>query len=286
MLAGVSCYFNFSGFERPKANLLRFLRQMSRDSVPVYGVELVLPGQNPATKHFPRWTQITINPTTQKLWQKEMAINLAATRVPPEYDHLAWLDTDIWFANPDWVEDTESALAQHQVVQMFATACWLGKSGEVERTRQGSAVAGLDHRWQSHPGFAWAMRRSLWNKAGGLFPRTLSGGGDTVMTLAMMGLPFWPSVRAHLGANPEMFDQWAAHFKGVSVGHIPGKVFHEWHGTIQDRDYVGRCQRVSKIDVTKDIEVASNGVLAWSESAPVEIVKEVSSYFKTRREDG
>jgi hypothetical protein len=286
MLAGVCCYFNFSGFDRPKANLLRFLRQMSRDGVPIYGVELLLPGQTPATKGYQKWCQIPIDPRTQKLWQKEMAINLAATRVPPEYDNLAWLDTDIWFANPDWVKDTESALVQHHVVQMFDTACWISKSGEVERTRQGSALVGLDHRWQSHPGFAWAMRRSLWNKAGGLFPRTLSGGGDTVMALAMMGLPFWANVREHLGANQEMFRQWAENFKGISVGHVPGRVLHEWHGTIQDRDYVGRCQRVSKIDVAKDLEVAANKLLAWTDSAPPEIVREVSDYFKTRREDG
>ena len=106
------------------------------------------------------------------------------------------------------------------------------------------------------------------------------------MTLAMMGLPIWSGIESHFGATREMFNQWASHFKGVSVGHVPGKVFHEWHGTIQDRDYVGRSKRVAKVDVGKDITVAKNGLLAWAESAPPEIVKEVADYFKTRREDG
>ncbi len=259
---------------------------MRRDGVPVFGVELLLPGQTPATKDYPKWSRVVIDPKTQKLWQKEAAINLAASMVPPEYDNIAWLDTDIWFANPDWVKATEQGLQTHDVVQLFTTACWVGPDGDVEINRQGSAMAGLDHRWQSHPGFAWAMRKPLWDKAGGLFPRTLSGGGDTVMALAMLNLPMWRSVENHLGADRSLFDQWASNFKGISTGYIPGKIIHEWHGSMEDRDYAGRCLRVARVDVTKDIEIAPNKLLAWSAQAPAEIVQEVAAYFKSRQEDG
>ena len=286
MLAVVTCFFNFAGFDRPSANLLRFLRHMARDGVAVFGAELVLPNQPPLTKDYPKWTRIKLDTRSQILWQKEAAINAVAKQLPPEFTNIAWVDADLFFANPQWSSAVESALEEHDVVQCFDWAKWTARDGTIETTKQACAIVGLDHRWLGHPGFAWAMRRSLWERVGGLFDRTLSGGGDTVMTLAMMGLPVWDHAQRHLGANQTLYRKWAANFSGVRVGHVPGSVFHEWHGTRQDRDYVGRCLRVSAVDAEHHLQLAPNKCLQWTAHADGQIVREVADYFKTRKEDG
>lgn len=286
MLAVVCCYFNFAGFARPRANLKRFLRHMHRDGLDVFGVELTLDGQPPATKENPKWRRVKVDPRNQLLWQKEAAMNVVAASLPPEYTHIAWVDTDVWMSDPNWGNSVLKSLEEYDVVQGFEWARWVGRDGEVEGVKRACAIVGLDSRWVGHPGFAWAMRRTLWDATGGLYPYALSGGGDTVMTLAMMNLPLWQHAKLHLGSNPKPFTDWAAQFRGVRVGHVPGSIYHEWHGTRQDRDYVGRCARVATVDAEVDLMVADNRLVQWTATADPKIVREVAKYFKQRKEDG
>jgi len=285
MLAVVTCFFNFGNFKRPQANLHRFLRQMERDGVKVFGVEAHLKGAIPVTKYCAGWTQVPIESHNQMLWQKEAAINLAAKTISLTFTNLAWIDSDVWFDNPNWVQDTESALEQYEVVQMFNYAVWTSPEGKLSLRKPSVVIEDLNAQWKSHPGFAWAMRRSLWEKAGGLFPHAVSGAGDTVMSLAFLGkaIPF--GFNQNLGANHTLFEKWRTAFAGVSTGAVKGTCYHEWHGTTEDRDYVGRRERVAKIDSEKDLQIASNGLLAWTSSADPKIVGAVRQYFTSKNDD-
>lgn len=285
MLAVVTCFFNFAGFTRPQANLHRFLRQMKRDGVDVFGVEAATSEHKFTQIRNSRWKRVQVSAATQSLWQKEAAINLASKMLGPEYTAVAWIDADVWFSNPNWVSDTLKELENNDVVQMFEKCIWTSPTGETELTKPTVAKTPLDQSWRSHPGFAWAMRRELWDKAGGLYPFALSGGGDTIMTLAFQNSKLWDHARKHTGINREPYDAWAANFKGAKIGFTPGTLYHEWHGSRKDRDYVGRCERVSKVDVTKDLRVASNGLLEWTETADKKLIAEVRQYFTSRNDD-
>jgi hypothetical protein len=76
-LAVVSCFYHFAPFERPVANMHRFIRRMEDFGVPVFGVEAFLPGKPKHTADYANWTQIEVCPETQVLWQKEALLNLA-----------------------------------------------------------------------------------------------------------------------------------------------------------------------------------------------------------------
>ena len=285
MLAVVTCFFNFGNFKRPQANLHRFLRQMKRDGAKVFGVEAHLKGANTTTKGIANWQQIPIESHNQMLWQKEAAINLAAKAVPSEYTNLAWIDADIWFDNPNWVKDTEQALESCDVVQLFDRAVWTGPDGKTSLSKCSVAETQLDVQWRSHPGFAWAMRRDVWERIGGLFPFAASGAGDTVMAMAFQGSKLPPAFQQNIGVNPARYDAWKSHLYPCVLGHIQGTCYHEWHGTMEDRDYIGRRQRVAKIDSEKDLQIASNGLLAWTESANPKIIGEVRQYFTSKNDD-
>lgn len=284
-LAVVTCFFNFVGFSRPRANLTRFLRQMSKDRVPVYGVELSFDGKF-VTEDSVRWLHVPLDRRRQMLWQKEAALNLASRLLPREVTAVAWVDADVWFDNPTWSGDTLRALETHDVVQLFDTCHWTDELGSVERTLPSAGKVRFSEKWESHSGFAWAMRRNLWDSAGGLYPFAISGGGDTIMTASFQGSTKWPALWDHVGVSKEKYLAWEDHFHGVSVGYVPGAVYHDWHGSIKDRGYKARRQRFSSLDAKRDLEFDRHGLLRWTEEAPWAIVKAAADYFPARREDG
>lgn len=284
-LAVVTSFFNFAGFKRPQSNLQRFLRQMTRDGVAVYGVELSVDG-NFATVGKPNWQQFVIDPRTQTLWQKEAALNVAAKSLPMEVTAIAWVDADVWFTNPNWAEDTLQALKWHDIVQMFETCHWVDESGTVVQSLSSCGKIPITPEGKSHSGFAWAMRRSLWDKAGGLFPFALSGGGDSLMAATFQRVDFWDRVRLHFGRSLVPFLRWASAFESVSTGFVAGQLYHEWHGTARNRDYYGRAERLSEVSAEHHLEFDKRGLLRWTNEAPAAIVKAAAEYFPSRKEDG
>jgi hypothetical protein len=285
-LAVISCFYSFSGYKRPVQNLHRFLRQMAREGVAVFGAEAHLPNRPPHTKSRSNWQHIRVDRNSQVLWHKEALLNLAEKQVPDEYDAIAWVDADLWFSNPNWVADTESALENADVVQLFEKAYWTSETGTVELTKPCVPLARLTPNWRSHPGFAWAMRREHWHKLGGLYPFALSGGGDSVMSLAFQGDPLWARLRDHLGTNPTPYAEWAERARGTRLGYTPGGCYHEWHGTRKDRNYVGRAKAVAQISVGHDLILGPNGLPMWTPNADPATVKSVADYFTQRNEDG
>jgi len=285
-LAVITCFYSFAGYQRPIANLHRFLRQMRKDGAPVFGVEAYLPARPVQTRPYRGWKQIQVDRATQILWHKEALLNLAEKTVPEEYDAIAWIDADVWFSNPNWVRDTEVALESHDFAQLFKHARWTNLLGVQELLRPSVADCRLDHTWRSHPGFAWAARRDVWREMGGLYPYALSGGGDVVVVSAIQGTMDRGAFSRHLGANHAPYLAWEPHLRGRSLVSIPGDCWHEWHGTREDRDYEGRTKRISKIDVVECLERAPNGLYRWTAAADPTLVKEVAQYFMKRNEDG
>ena len=58
----------------------------------------------------------------QELWLKENMINAAFARLPHDWEYAAWIDGDITFTNPHWVQETIHQLQHYTIVQMFEYA--------------------------------------------------------------------------------------------------------------------------------------------------------------------
>jgi len=76
----------------------------------------------------PRHIQIR---TESELWHKENLINVAISRLPADWKYVAWIDGDIDFVRPDWIDETVHELQHHPVVQMFEDAIDLGPDHEI-----------------------------------------------------------------------------------------------------------------------------------------------------------
>lgn len=292
-IAVVACHFNWGDYRRPALNLLRFLRQMDRDGIPVYGIEAVKPGGRPLLEENRRWQTVQV---TRRgiLWQKEALLNAAAKLVPRHIPFIAAIDPDVWFDNPDWVNDSAAMLNDHPVIQPFETAVWTDESGESELARHSAASQGLDERWNGHPGFAWVFRRDFFDRVG-FYPFSASGAGDTVLASSLMGL--WrrgfstPRMSVgKLNLESGVFREWDRRCRdwlnGKKPGSIAGTLWHEWHGTRQNRKYQDRHKLIENMDVLRDLRIRDEGWLEWTEQADRRMVVGLSNYFQHRKEDG
>ena len=64
--------------------------------------------------------------TISELWHKENALNIAISRLPEDWEYVAWIDSDIEFARPDWVTETIHQLQHYKIIQMWSHAQDLG----------------------------------------------------------------------------------------------------------------------------------------------------------------
>jgi hypothetical protein len=107
----------------------------------------------------------------------------------------------------------------------------------------------LDSRRSSecyiHPGYAWAMRRDIFDSIGGLLEFSIVGSGDIHFAYGLLNrieetIPtgvhddyrylakVWGNRLAQIAGN------------GTKVGYLPVNIWHHWHGHRRDRRYIER----------------------------------------------
>jgi hypothetical protein len=290
-IAVVTAHFNWSGYRRPVLNLLRFLREMDYQGVPVYGMELYLAGTEPLMARNHRWKCVEVG-AEQMLWQKESMLNRIARDVPAHIPCLAALDADIHFTNPRWAEMSVRVLGSTPVIQPYSVAVWGDESGKAALARTCAAKGGLSSEWTTHPGFAWAFRREFFDEVG-FYPWSVTGAGDTATATGLLDVEMLSSTRRAIGElnfQNGVVDDWLRRAKafmgGHSAGWVEGQVWHEWHGHRKDRQYVHRHFIMSEIEALKHVRLNRDGLLEWTAEATPKMREAVSGYFHTRREDG
>ena len=118
-------------------NLYRaFERHMANSGVRLTTVELAH-GDRPfeiTQADNPRNVQLR---TTSELWHKENLINLGVQRLPSDWQYVAWIDADVTFARPDWVQETMQQLQHYPAVQLFSKIVELGPNHEPYDSEKG-----------------------------------------------------------------------------------------------------------------------------------------------------
>jgi hypothetical protein len=236
--------------------------------------------------------------TWDEIWHKENMINIAASRLPSDWEYVAWIDADVTFLRKDWALETVHQLQHYMIVQMFETAIDTGPTGAVFNTYRGFAwshVTGQPYPKANkyypywHPGFAWACRREAFDHLGGLIDFAILGAADHHMALSLIGKgqdSFPP------GANKnyiKMVLDWqdrASHLIKHDIGFVPGSLMHHWHGKKKDRKYWDRWQILTKndFDPMVDIHKDSQGLYQLTTKKPL-LRDQLRAYFRQRNED-
>lgn len=292
-LALVVCHYNWSSYKRPISNLLRFLRQMDKLNIPVYGVELYLENSEPIMNKNFRWECIE---ATHKniMWQKEALLNKAEKIVPKHIKYIGIFDTDIYFENENWINDSLEQLKKYKVIQPFSESVKMNEIGDIEIVKRSAAKYGYNNSDSKYntPGLAWIFHREFFNQVG-LYPLAIIGSGDSVLASALLKIKNSITAIQSIGQsnwNKDIVREWFEkinHFMSDSpVGYIEGQVWHEWHGDMANRRYSSRRKIMRFIDVSKDIVYNKDSILEWRSDFPDKIIDIFLNYFKLRREDG
>lgn len=241
--------------------------------------------------------------TADELWHKENALNVGISRLPSDWEYVAWLDADIQFVNPNWAAETVHQLQHHHVVQMFQDAVDLGPTGQVLEKHSSLAsvyLSGVPLQQLSnsqygygkfgHPGFAWAAGRDAINAMGGLLDFGILGAGDHHQALALIGGAEYSMPGGITAAyHDDVMEFQARCESGIKrdVGFVEGTILHHFHGAKRNRQYESRWDIVTKnqFDPRKDIVKDWQGLYQLKPGL-IQLRDDIRRYFRSRNEDG
>ena len=296
----ITSYFNPAQYKRRLSNYRIFRANLD---IPLATVELSFDGHFELT-HDDSDILIQISGGAI-LWQKERLLNVVIKSVPENAKNVAWLDCDVIFERTDWMHDAEQKLSEANIVQLYSDLIDLGpepyqsniKCQGLHPTGHGIVSMGLkrltattsDKIRCSLPGLAWAARRGILEEHG-FYDALIAGSGDTSMFHAMYGQFEHEMQRRHLNrARQQHYLQWARPFYrtvGGKVGHVPGRIYHLWHGKVINRNYEGRSRSLAGIDFDPDIDlrIGANGAWQWARRRP-DLEDFLRKHFLSRAED-
>lgn len=300
----ITVYYNPCGYKSRRSTYNTFMHTMRSSGINVLTVECAF-GDDPF--ELPLLPDVLKIRSNSLLWQKERLINIGASYLPATCKYVAWVDCDVIFQNRNWARETRELLSgPYAVVQLFESCVLLEKGNVlVENTQQFVSFGKVTNEDKStvdcgrydrhgHPGFAWAMRRNIFDDIG-LYEYAVSGGADHYMAHAAYGC-YGFCVDSTLGHNPIQIDhlkRWGDEFYGCTqgkLGFVPGEIHHMWHGSRSRRDYFNRIRKITeyRFNPYTDLLAMPGRPLEWQPHVlqeKHELVAYFTEYFKSRQED-
>jgi hypothetical protein len=246
-----------------------------------------------------------------ELWLKENAGNLLLHHLPADAKYIAWMDSDLLPARPNWVGEAIHTLQHYAVAQMWSQTIDLSPSFEIVKQHRSfadcylagmtmpvnayySGSGGIDggiNTW--HPGFGWLFRREALDALGGFIDFGILGSADRHMATALIGRVL---DSAPEGIHPTYRDallEWqdrAERYIRRNIGCMKGALLHYWHGRKSDRAYKTRWQILvdREFDVLRDIKKNSFGLWQFcdhGDERSILLRDDVRAYFAARNED-
>jgi hypothetical protein len=261
--------------------------------------------------------------TDTELWHKENLINIGISRLPASWEYVAWVDGDIDFTHPNWMEETVHELQHHPVVQMYEDAADLGPKHEILAVHKSFAycyknsndrsmmvskpsgvnvststvvdISGADYGYYGygkgaywHPGYCWAATREAINTLGGLFDLAILGAGDHHMACCLIGegersIP--KDVHPNYQRAVLNWQQRALRLH-KNIGYVSGSIVHYWHGKKADRQYKGRWEIAINNQFDPHVDIHKDWQGLWTlYPGHEEMRDQIRVYFQSRNED-
>ena len=264
------------------------------DHVNLFVVELIYGGQQFIVTDKENKNHLQIK-TTIPLWHKENMINLGVTYLlPANYKAFAWIDADLEFESSTWALDTLKILnGCKDVVQLFSHCVDMdAKKNNLNIFNslgysfcKGKAYKPRTDYW--HPGFAWAMTRKAYEKAGGLYEKGVLGSGDHIMALSFINKVEYAMVSNYSEDYKNSMFEYQEKVKHLRIGYTPGVIRHHYHGTKENRKYCERWQILvkHKFSPVNHLTYDVKGILIPTVAFPEEFKNDILKYFKERKED-
>ncbi len=246
------------------------------------------------------------------LWIKENLINLGVAHLPPSWKYMAWIDADVDLENRNWIAECVETLRRYGVVQLFDECVLLDRNqaptvrklGFVYKLAKGTSPSeqrintyftmGMEPQnggrvEYGHPGFAWAMRRDVFEHVGGLIDFAITGAADTFMAYSFIGRLSRTTIPISNDQYLERLRAWerkAVEALGEDIGYVKGRIRHYWHGEMKDRKYYEREKILCECSFNPNTDLRKNCYGVYQLTNPQsELAQRLRSYFLDRNED-
>jgi len=270
-------------------------KMMNEKNVELYIVELCYKNQKFIVTDNQNKNHLQII-TETPLWHKENMINIGVKNLLPfNWKAFAWIDADIEFENTDWALDTLKILnGSKDIIQLFSHCVDMNhdmSSMNIFNSAGYQYEKGYKYKNKGinywHPGYAWACTRKAYEKMGGLYEYGILGSGDNIMLFSILQNG---KVALNKASNKNYIQSvidFQNKIKLIRFGYIPGVIRHYFHGTKKNRNYTDRWNILIKHDYDpyKHITYDNNGILVPTNECPIELLKDIYSYFLERNED-
>jgi hypothetical protein len=298
---------NPSRFKRRVQLFREFIARMQKYQVNICIVELAYGDRNYETDDLDVPIKVQLR-TDSVLWHKENMINIGISRLPPDWEYVAWIDTDVDFVRGDWVEETLHQLQHHYIVQLFEDAIDLGPDHQIINTsksfmysyknniprfinKKEKCYTYVSYKKSCeffHPGYAWAARKDALQITGGLLDVAILGAGDHHMAWALIGegQNSLPTNVSEDYKNHILNWEKRALKLHKNVNYVKGVLYHYWHGKKVNRKYTERWSIIkdNNYEPTNDIYKDWQGLLAFHEGH-YKLRDGIMDYFSQRNED-
>jgi len=289
-VAVIISFFNPSNYRRPLKNLIYVMHTLKEQDIPCYVIECVFPRRKPQVPD----ADIVVHSETP-MFYKEQLFNIMEKKVPEKYTKLVFMDGDIIFEAPDWVDKVSEALNNHEIIMPFEDACWLYPDNIAVRSKKKSLAWAIANKVEFkmfnayHPGFAWAMRRDFFREIGGFFDKKFLGGGDVAMAATVV-----PGVTqkalSNIYGQRAVADSYLEYYKRVraqdpKLGYLKFDAYHLFHGLTSGRRYSSRynkIQHILKRGFESFTKLNEDGLYEFTDPELIEYAK---NYFANRNED-
>jgi hypothetical protein len=285
-------FFNPAKSVKLLSNYLYTIEKLRTAGIPFYTLELSY-GEN-----FPEIKKAFHIRTNENnvMFHKEQLCHLLEKRIPWQYTKLCFADADIIFENASFYDEVCNLLNENDIVQPFYSAKWVNSTYQtVFQERKSCALMNKNGPFESkdfHPGFAWAFKRSWFQKVG-FFQHSITGSGDTLSVSAWLRMN--PPKVCNLKSLQNQYKNFCNLVEKFPPSIACGKfsVYHMWHGTHFKRQYVNRHLILRNVEDIDDIlEQNSDGLFEFNygrDHDSYAMVKSVSNelkkYFEEREDD-
>lgn len=270
---------------------------MQQSGVELYTTEMAFGDRDFAITEAGNYRHIQVR-SEYELWHKENMLNLALQRLPSDWEYVAWIDADVLFQRPDWVQETIEQLQHYYFVQLFSHATDLSPSFEPMKTHTGfvydwyqfpDKMRDGTYATSSHPGYAWAARREALDACGGFIDQGILGSGDRHMACAMIGKVEHSYNQGVHKNYKEICQEWQRRCEKVvkrDIGYVSGTISHFYHGSKANRGYKDRWKILvgHQFDPYRDIIRDTQGLYRLDDDK-IGLRDDIRRYFRSRHED-
>jgi len=285
-MAVILVFFNPQDSVRIIQNILMVKYYLDKAQIPYFIGELAF---NDKPLIFKPADNIVQFRSASYMFYKENLINAVIKIIPETYTKLCMLDADIMFDNPNWYSIVSKKLDEVDVCQSFTRTHFLGPDFRDTNVKTNCVDSPADTKieWvKEHTGHVWAFRRTCYNEIQ-LSDETVIGGGDIIVCISTRKQFVWDH------PNYELYKHILKKTPiNVRTGSCNLDVYHLYHGTNVNRQYIDRIIAINKCMTELGISTLSDalvrradGIFEWKLEYMQQLNAFMKGYFNRRQDD-